>query len=87
MGPADVTENSGLDVGPHPHIRLQTVTWLTDGQVLHLDCLGTEQVIKPGQLNLITAGSELQGSALPASGQQVAPVKSPENSPSPLSSR
>jgi len=57
MGPADVTENSGLDVGPHPHIGLQTVTWLTDGQVLHRDSLGSEQVIKPGQLNLMTSGS------------------------------
>lgn len=57
MGHADVTENSGLDVGPHPHIGLQTVTWLTDGQVLHRDSLGTEQVIKPGQLNLMTAGN------------------------------
>ncbi|PJE95846.1 pirin family protein [Streptomyces carminius] len=56
MGPADVTENSGLDIGPHPHIGLQTVTWLTDGQVLHRDSLGSEQVIRPGQLNLMTAG-------------------------------
>ncbi|GAB2884304.1 pirin family protein [Nocardioides pacificus] len=56
MGPADVTENSGLDVGPHPHIGLQTVTWLTDGEVLHKDSLGSEQVIKPGQLNLMTSG-------------------------------
>ena len=57
MGPADVTENSGLDVGPHPHIGLQTVTWLIDGQALHCDSLGTEQVIKAGQLNLMTAGN------------------------------
>ncbi len=57
MGPADVTENSGLDVGPHPHIGLQTVTWLTDGEVLHRDSLGSEQVIKPGQLNLMTSGA------------------------------
>jgi redox-sensitive bicupin YhaK (pirin superfamily) len=56
MGPADVTENSGLDVGPHPHIGLQTVIWLIDGQVLHRDSLGSEQVIKPGQLNLMTSG-------------------------------
>jgi redox-sensitive bicupin YhaK (pirin superfamily) len=56
MGPADVTENSGLDVGPHPHIGLQTVTWLTDGEVLHRDSLGSEQVIEPGQLNLMTSG-------------------------------
>ena len=56
MGPADVTEGSGLDVGPHPHIGLQTVTWLTDGEVLHRDSLGSEQVIEPGQLNLMTSG-------------------------------
>jgi quercetin 2,3-dioxygenase len=56
MGPADVTENSGLDVGPHPHVGLQTVTWLIDGEVLHRDSLGSEQVIKPGQLNLMTSG-------------------------------
>lgn len=56
MGPADVTENSGLDVGPHPHIGLQTVTWLTEGEVLHKDSLGSEQVIQPGQLNLMTSG-------------------------------
>jgi redox-sensitive bicupin YhaK (pirin superfamily) len=57
MGPANVTENSGLDIGPRPHIGLQTVTWLIDGQALHLDSLGSEQVIKPGQLNLMTAGN------------------------------
>lgn len=56
MGPADVTENSGLDIGPHPHVGLQTVTWLIDGQVLHRDSLGSEQVIAPGQLNLMTSG-------------------------------
>ncbi|HET6817806.1 MAG TPA: pirin family protein [Mycobacteriales bacterium] len=56
MGPADVTENSGLDVGPHPHMGLQTVTWLLEGEALHRDGLGSEQVIAPGQLNLMTAG-------------------------------
>jgi redox-sensitive bicupin YhaK (pirin superfamily) len=56
MGPADVTEDRGLDIGPHPHIGLQTVTWLLDGEVLHRDSLGSEQVIRPGQLNLMTAG-------------------------------
>jgi quercetin 2,3-dioxygenase len=56
MGPADVTEGSGLDVGPHPHMGLQTVTWLVDGEALHKDSLGSEQVIRPGQLNLMTSG-------------------------------
>src|SRR3546814_4744059 len=49
MGPATVTEDRGLDVGPHPHIGLQTVTWLIAGEALHRDSLGTEQVIAPGQ--------------------------------------
>ena len=56
LGPADVTEGSGLDVGPHPHTGLQTVTWLRDGEALHKDSLGSEQVIRPGELNLMTAG-------------------------------
>ncbi len=56
MGPADVTEGSGLDIGPHPHTGLQTVTWLIDGQALHRDSLGSEQVISAGELNLMSAG-------------------------------
>lgn len=45
-----------MQIGPHPHIGLQTVTWLVQGDVLHRDSLGSEQRIKPGQLNLMTAG-------------------------------
>ncbi len=45
-----------MQIGPHPHIGLQTVTWLVEGTVLHRDSLGTEQRIVPGQLNLMTAG-------------------------------
>jgi quercetin 2,3-dioxygenase len=45
-----------MAVPPHPHIGLQTVTWLLAGNVLHRDSLGSEQMIKPGQLNLMTAG-------------------------------
>lgn len=56
MGPALVTEERGIDVAPHPHTGLQTATWLLDGQILHKDSLGSEQVIAPGQLNLMTAG-------------------------------
>jgi redox-sensitive bicupin YhaK (pirin superfamily) len=43
-------------IGPHPHIGLQTVTWLLDGETLHTDSLGSEQLIRPGQLDLMTAG-------------------------------
>jgi redox-sensitive bicupin YhaK (pirin superfamily) len=56
MGPAPVTEEHGFDIGPHPHLGLQTVTWLVSGEVLHRDSLGSEQVIRAGQLNLMTAG-------------------------------
>jgi redox-sensitive bicupin YhaK (pirin superfamily) len=56
MGPAHVSADRGIDVGPHPHCGLQTVTWLVAGEVLHRDSLRTEQVIAPGQLNLMTAG-------------------------------
>ena len=56
MGPELVTETQGLDIGPHPHTGLQTVTWLVAGEVLHRDSLGSEQVIRAGQLNLMTAG-------------------------------
>jgi redox-sensitive bicupin YhaK (pirin superfamily) len=53
FGPA----KAGLGaIGPHPHIGLQTVTWLLDGHLLHRDSLGSEQPIRPGQLNLMTAG-------------------------------
>jgi redox-sensitive bicupin YhaK (pirin superfamily) len=56
MGPVTVTEERGIDIGPHPHTGLQTVTWLVAGEVLHRDSLGSEQVIRPGQCNLMTAG-------------------------------
>lgn len=56
MGPGAVSREQGLDIGPHPHIGLQTVTWLLQGEVLHRDSLGTEQLIRPGQLNVMTAG-------------------------------
>ena len=56
FGPLAVEPDGGMDVGPHPHTGLSTVTYLLDGEVLHRDSLGTEQVIRPGQLNLMTAG-------------------------------
>jgi redox-sensitive bicupin YhaK (pirin superfamily) len=55
-GPLDVDGVTGMNVPPHPHIGLQTVTWLLAGDVLHRDSLGSEQLIRPGQLNLMTAG-------------------------------
>jgi quercetin 2,3-dioxygenase len=55
-GPAAVSETATHDVAPHPHMGLQTVTWLLAGEIVHRDSLGSEQVIRPGQLNLMTAG-------------------------------
>ena len=54
-GPADPAP-PGMQVGPHPHIGLQTFTWMIRGEVLHRDSLGSEQIIRPGQVNLMTAG-------------------------------
>ncbi len=56
FGPIDVTPERTMIVGPHPHIGLHTVTWLLSGEVLHSDSLGNKQPIRPGQLNLMTAG-------------------------------
>src|ERR687897_3072291 len=56
FGPDDVADRPGMQIGPHPHTGLQTVTWLVQGEVLHRDSLGSEQPIRPGQLNLMTAG-------------------------------
>jgi redox-sensitive bicupin YhaK (pirin superfamily) len=55
-GPVDFAGPEGPDVGPHPHIGLQTVTWLLTGELVHRDSLGSEQRIRPGELNLMTAG-------------------------------
>jgi quercetin 2,3-dioxygenase len=55
-GPLDYAAGAGLRVGPHPHIGLQTFTWMIEGEVVHRDSLGNEQVITPGQVNLMTAG-------------------------------
>ena len=57
MGPVDFAARAGLDVRAHPHIGLSTVTYLFDGELMHRDSLGTEQVIRPGDVNWMTAGS------------------------------
>lgn len=56
MGPVAVDEFRTVEIGPHPHIGLHTVTWLVAGELLHRDSIGSEQPIRPGQLNLMTAG-------------------------------
>lgn len=56
MGPAEFLTDQGIDVRPHPHINLATVTYLFDGEILHRDSLGTEQTITPGAINWMRAG-------------------------------
>ncbi|MEO3784236.1 pirin family protein [Actinocorallia sp. B10E7] len=55
-GPDDIADAPGMQVAPHPHIGLQTVSWLHAGNVLHRDSLGSLQTIRPGELGLMTAG-------------------------------
>jgi redox-sensitive bicupin YhaK (pirin superfamily) len=57
MGPATFGAGEGLDVRPHPHIGLATLTYLLEGQIEHRDSLGSLQTIRPGEVNLMTAGS------------------------------
>lgn len=56
IGPAERAPGQGLQIGPHPHIGLQTFTWMMEGVLVHRDSLGYETRILPGQLNLMTAG-------------------------------
>ncbi len=56
MGPGEFLAGKGVDVRPHPHIGLSTVTYLYEGEILHRDSLGTEQPIAPGDVNWMTAG-------------------------------
>lgn len=57
MGPAAFEGGEGLDVRPHPHIGLATVTYLLEGEIVHRDSLGSKQAIRPGEVNWMTAGS------------------------------
>ena len=56
MGPTVLRAGSGLDVRPHPHIGLATVTYLFDGEIIHRDSLGNTQAIRPGEVNWMIAG-------------------------------
>ncbi len=55
-GPVVFPQGDGLDVGPHPHIGLQTFTWMIEGTMMHTDSVGSKQLIRPKQVNLMTAG-------------------------------
>ncbi|GAB3908048.1 pirin family protein [Larkinella knui] len=57
MGPVRMSDHENIDIGPHPHIGLSTLTYLFDGAIFHKDTLGTAVEITPGQVNWMTAGS------------------------------
>lgn len=80
MGPATFAPGRGLDVRPHPHIGLATVTYLFAGEIVHRDSLGTLQPIRPGDVNWMTAGrgiahSERTGPRMRASGGELSGIQ------------
>jgi redox-sensitive bicupin YhaK (pirin superfamily) len=80
MGPAKLEAGGGIDVRPHPHINLATVTYLFAGAIDHRDSLGTFATIKPGAVNLMTAGrgiahSERSPAALRADGPELSGIQ------------
>ncbi|HYJ34655.1 MAG TPA: pirin family protein, partial [Rhizomicrobium sp.] len=81
FGPVDFAPGKGIDVRPHPHIGLATVTYLFDGSQTHRDTLGTVQEIKPGDVNWMTAGrgiahSERTGAEVRATGHRMHGIQS-----------
>jgi redox-sensitive bicupin YhaK (pirin superfamily) len=80
MGPAHFNSGEGLDVRPHPHIGLATVTYLFQGEILHRDSVGSVQAIRPGEVNWMTAGrgivhSERTSPDVRASGGPIAGIQ------------
>jgi redox-sensitive bicupin YhaK (pirin superfamily) len=81
MGPSEFLLGAGMDVRPHPHIGLSTVTYLFDGEIMHRDSLGTKLPIRPGELNWMTAGrgivhSERTGQQLRTTGSKLFGIQS-----------
>jgi redox-sensitive bicupin YhaK (pirin superfamily) len=72
MGPAEFRSGQGIDVRPHPHIGLATVTYLFDGQIMHRDSLGSVAAITPGAVNWMTAGRGIAHSERTAADHRVA---------------
>jgi redox-sensitive bicupin YhaK (pirin superfamily) len=70
-GPDDVAATGGMDVAPHPHCGLATVSWLFSGEVEHRDSLGTVATVRPGEVNLMTAGRGIAHSEVSTPGTSV----------------
>ena len=73
MGPGEFLTGKGVDVRPHPHIGLSTITYLFEGEILHRDSLSTEQPIAPGDVNWMTAGRGIAHSERTAAARRTAP--------------
>jgi redox-sensitive bicupin YhaK (pirin superfamily) len=73
MGPGEFLTGKGVDVRPHPHIGLSTVTYLFEGEILHRDSLGSDQPIAPGDVNWMTAGRGIAHSERTAAQRRAAP--------------
>ncbi|MFI9548072.1 pirin family protein [Streptomyces sp. NPDC052016] len=70
-GPDDVADTGGMDVAPHPHTGLQTVSWLFSGEIEHRDSLGSHAFVRPGELNLMTGGHGISHSEVSTPGTTV----------------
>lgn len=73
FGPTDFAVGAGMDVRPHPHIGLATITWLFDGEIIHRDSLGSLQPIAPGDVNWMVAGRGIVHSERTAPGKRALP--------------
>lgn len=70
-GPDRVEESGGMEVAPHPHTGLQTVSWLFTGEIEHRDSVGTLGMVRPGEINLMTAGRGISHSEVSTAGTEV----------------
>ncbi|QHC65633.1 pirin family protein [Rathayibacter sp. VKM Ac-2759] len=70
-GPVRLGEEAGMDVPPHPHTGLQTVSWLFEGEIDHRDSVGSHQLVRPGELNLMTAGRGISHSEVSTGAEPV----------------
>ncbi|MGW4569169.1 pirin family protein [Streptomyces sp. NPDC004561] len=70
-GPDDVSRTGGMDVAPHPHTGLQTVSWLFSGEIEHRDSLGSHALVRPGEVNLMTGGHGISHSEVSTPGTTV----------------
>jgi len=59
IGPLTFEDPTPVDIGAHPHMGLQTVTWLLDGELVHYDSLGSESLLRPGGVNVMTSGAAI----------------------------